>query len=73
VADDFGRFLTRMAAAYETLASDAAVALPDRGRVGPWPTDVVVLEAASTTSASKGVVRDALLRLFADAPAVTAS
>jgi thymidylate kinase len=72
VAGDFGRFLKRMATAYDRLAAEAAVALPDRGRHGPWPTDVVVLETPSSPTA-KGVVRDALLRLFADAPAAAAT
>jgi dTMP kinase len=68
IAGEFGAFLRRMADVYESLAAAAAAALPDRGRLGPWPADVVVLDARADARASRGPVRDALLRLFASSP-----
>jgi thymidylate kinase len=73
LAGEFKGFLERMAEAYESFADGAVAALPDRGRLGPWPADVVALDAGSTRISLRAPVRDALARLFARAPARTAS
>jgi thymidylate kinase len=71
-AGEFGNFLDRLVAAYDDLAEAAAAALPDRGRHGPWPAEIVVVDPRSRVPVRGDAVRDALRRLFADIPEVVA-
>jgi thymidylate kinase len=69
LAAEFGDFLERMASTLDELASAAGDAMPDRGRLGPWPVEVVVRDPRRPDASEDRSVRDALRRLLAGASA----
>ena len=69
LAAEFGDFLQRMASTFDALAAAAGDAMPDRGRLGPWPVEVVVRDPRRPDASDDRAVRDALRRLIAGAPA----
>jgi hypothetical protein len=69
LAAEFGEFLERMASTLDELASAAGDAMPDRGRLGPWPVEVVVRDPRRPDASEDRSVRDALRRLLAGASA----
>jgi thymidylate kinase len=69
LAAEFGEFLQRMASTFDALAAAAGDAMPDRGRLGPWPVEVVVRDPRGSDASTDRAVRDALRRLIAGAPA----
>ena len=69
LAAEFGDFLRRMASTFDELAAAAGDAMPDRGRLGPWPVEVVVRDPRRPDASQDRAVRDALRRLIAGASA----
>jgi thymidylate kinase len=69
LAAEFGDFLRRMASTFDELAAAAGDAMPDRGRLGPWPVEVVIRDPRRPDASEDRAVRDALRRLVSGAPA----